>query len=100
MKGSEVLFRGKAWSGKMVGLRLDSQANHSGQRFYFQHRLFTNKGWTYQLIAWGAARDEETVARAANDLVWRFEILDYEREASSETNSPTGNQDLRETKAP
>jgi hypothetical protein len=90
INGAQVTFRGPTRLRQLEGLRLDSRAERSGQKFYYQYRLFTHNGWAYQLIAWGGARDEQLVAEAANDLAWGFEMLDYRRQAHSETNSAAG----------
>ena len=72
---ASIVYRGPTRIERLEGLRLDSEVEQSGQRFYYQLRLFTSHGFAYQLIAWGRLRDEGTVAEEMNYLARQFELL-------------------------
>lgn len=63
----------------LEGIQLEIEAGHRGQPLYVENRLFDGNGLIYQLITWGPKRHETTVMEQARALLYRFELLDYNR---------------------
>jgi hypothetical protein len=81
-----VFYSGATSLDRLDGLRVHSEGEPSGRKFYYQHRLFLAAGWGYQLITWGP--DRATVANEADYLSSRFQILELNRRSQTGTNSP------------
>lgn len=80
-----ILYQGPTRVGPVEGTRLHSQAAHSGEKIYLEHRLLSVRGWAYQLVAWGSQRDESVISQEAAEMARRFEILHIEPTSYEET---------------
>ncbi len=92
--GVRTVYSGSTWIEQLEGLRLDSQAEQSGQKFYYQMRLFVSSGFGYQLVAWGRQPDENIVAEEIKFLARRFEPGDFSRKTGTNS-APPARQDQR-----
>ncbi|HWE23706.1 MAG TPA: hypothetical protein VG496_07170 [Myxococcales bacterium] len=58
------------------GTRADAVATVQSVKVAYENWIVERRGFSYQLVAWGSARDRAAISREATALFARFEVID------------------------
>jgi tetratricopeptide (TPR) repeat protein len=66
-------------NGRLSGLEVYTEATTQNQQIFWVQWFCVTNGWAYQLTTWGKTTQRQEVLNAAQDMMSRFELVDYQR---------------------